>query len=279
MSQHRRSSDFTKFRELFENSKRIVALTGAGVSAECGVPTFRGPGGFWRAYQATSLATPQAFAADPSLVWQFYEYRRQLVATKLPNNAHKTLAYIERQFEGSDRKLSIVTQNVDELHRRAGSKNVLEIHGRLFQIRCTKCHTVEDNTDNPIVPALANVSPIDNDETKNKKIKIEDLPHCKVPSCKALQRPHIVWFNESLDPQVLEEADRLLSECDMLLVIGTSSIVYPAAMFAPQVAARGVTVAEFNLEPTSASRTNGYFFEGPCGQTLPRALGVDENKL
>lgn len=127
------------------------------------------------------------------------------------------MAYIEKQFENTDSKLSIITQNVDELHRRAGSKNVLEIHGRLFQIRCTKCNFVEDNIDNPIVPALANVSPIDNDETKNLKIKLEDLPHCKL--CKALQRPHIVWFHESLDPQILEEADRLLDECDLLLVV------------------------------------------------------------
>lgn len=136
---------------------------------------------------------------------------------RIPNNAHKTLAYVEKQFANTDRKLSIITQNVDELHRRAGSQNVLEIHGRLFQIRCTECSTVEDNTDNPIVPALANVSPIDNDETKNKKIKLEDLPHCKL--CNALQRPHIVWFNESLDSQVLEEAGRLLDECDLLLVV------------------------------------------------------------
>ncbi|KAI2806455.1 NAD-dependent protein deacylase sirtuin-5, mitochondrial [Blomia tropicalis] len=261
------SSDVAKFRKIFDQSQRVVALTGAGISAESGVPTFRGDGGLWRQHQATDLANPEAFERDPSLVWQFYEYRRQLVATKSPNNAHLTLAKLQKKVHPTElvrqeKYLYIVTQNVDELHSRAGSRAVIELHGSMFKTRCTGCKKVKENYNNPITPALANITEFD-----EKKIPRDQLPHCEL--CNQLLRPHVVWFNESLNPRDFEFVVELINECDLLLVIGTSSLVHPANMFAPNVARRGGTVAEFNLEPTTKLKKS-FFFPGPCGESLPK---------
>ncbi|KAG8222751.1 hypothetical protein J437_LFUL008149 [Ladona fulva] len=245
-------SDMAEFRKVFQNSKHIVILTGAGVSAESGVPTFRGAGGFWRTYQATNLATPGAFKRDPSLVWEFYHYRRELVLTKKPNPAHVAIAELQKRSSSEQRRVILITQNIDGLHQKAGSENVIEIHGSLFKTRCTECGNVEVNTKSPICPALEGKGAPDPD-ADSADIKVEDLPHCN--SCKGLLRPHVVWFGESLFDDVLDEVDEELNQCDLCLVVGTSSIVYPAAMFAPQVAARGVPVAEFNLEPTPVTES------------------------
>lgn len=139
-SSNRPSSDFTEFKRHFNKAKHIVVLTGAGISAESGVPTFRGAGGLWRKYESTRLATPEAFAANPSLVWEFYHYRRELVLTKSPNAAHFALAKAEDQLKSEGRQLVVITQNVDGLHIRAGSKNVIELHGNLYKV-CRICLT------------------------------------------------------------------------------------------------------------------------------------------
>ncbi|XP_023714152.1 NAD-dependent protein deacylase sirtuin-5, mitochondrial isoform X2 [Cryptotermes secundus] len=240
------SSDTAAFRELLSKSKHVVVLSGAGVSAESGIPTFRGSGGFWRTYQAQDLATPRAFARDPSLVWEFYHYRRELVLTKEPNKAHLALSEFEKNLEVNGRKLSLITQNIDGLHQRAGSQNVIELHGSLFKTRCTECGEVADNRNSPICPALAGKGAPDPQATA-ARIPVSELPQCH---CGSLLRPHVVWFGESLDTAVLNEAEDALESCDICLVIGTSSVVYPAAMFAPTVARRGIPVAEFNLEKT-----------------------------
>ncbi|PRD24162.1 UNVERIFIED_CONTAM: NAD-dependent protein deacylase sirtuin-5 [Trichonephila clavipes] len=231
------SSDMASFRAVFQKAKHVVALTGAGISAESGIPTFRGAGGLWRKYNAQDLATPGAFLANPSLVWEFYSYRRDLVLSKKPNPAHHALAKAEAQLESEGRRLVVITQNIDELHRDAGTKNLLELHVKMYLIFTSKLFI-------------------------------------RCVKCAGLLRPHVVWFGESLDPDVLMAAQHELDQCDLCLVIGTSSVVYPAAMFAPGVADRGVPVAEFNIESTPGTENFGFHFEGFCGSTLPKALGV-----
>lgn len=252
------------------NTLSISILIGAGVSAESGVPTFRGAGGFWRTWQAQDLASPVAFRRNPSLVWEFYHYRREVMLSKHPNPAHLALAAAEKRLEAEGRRLIIVTQNIDELHRKAGSDKIIELHGSLFRTQCTQCGEVKANTDSPICQALQGKGAPD-PKAEDARIPESELPRCK--SCSGLLRPDVVWFGEGLDPDVLDRADTELKNCDLCLVVGTSSVVYPAAMFAPQVAARGVPVAEFNLETTPATNSFGFHFEGPCGSTLPGAIG------
>lgn len=259
----------SKFKETLKSAKQVVILSGAGISAESGIPTFRGAGGYWRKYQASSLATPGAFKSSPSLVWEFYHYRREVAAKAQPNAGHIAIAKYEEKY-GSEKSITVITQNVDGLHARAGTKNLIELHGNLYKTRCTKCKEVLVNTDSPICEALANRGAPDANVV-GSDIPVKSLPHCK--KCNNLLRPHIVWFGESLEPAVLSSAEAAMSSCDVCLVVGTSSVVYPAAMFAPQAAARGAIVAEFNLEPTPATHDFHYYFEGPCGTTLPDALG------
>lgn len=179
MSKRACLSDMKAFHEILKKSKNVVVLTGAGVSAESGIPTFRGAGGFWRTYQATDLASPSAFKRDPSLVWEFYHYRREVVMAASPNNvmcdfihephyclynitcqnffilqAHKALAEAECRLTQNGKKFNIITQNVDGLHARAGSKNIIELHGSLMKTRCLKCGEVCENLDSPICESL-----------------------------------------------------------------------------------------------------------------------------
>ncbi|KAI2540911.1 sirtuin 5 [Homo sapiens] len=255
----RPSSSMADFRKFFAKAKHIVIISGAGVSAESGVPTFRGAGGYWRKWQAQDLATPLAFAHNPSRVWEFYHYRREVMGSKEPNAGHRAIAECETRLGKQGRRVVVITQNIDELHRKAGTKNLLEIHGSLFKTRCTSCGVVAENYKSPICPALSGKG-------------------CEEAGCGGLLRPHVVWFGENLDPAILEEVDRELAHCDLCLVVGTSSVVYPAAMFAPQVAARGVPVAEFNTETTPATNRFRFHFQGPCGTTLPEALACHENE-
>uniref|UniRef100_A0A2K6KGU6 NAD-dependent protein deacylase sirtuin-5, mitochondrial n=1 Tax=Rhinopithecus bieti TaxID=61621 RepID=A0A2K6KGU6_RHIBE len=255
----RPSSSMADFRKCFAKAKHIVIISGAGVSAESGVPTFRGAGGYWRKWQAQDLATPLAFAHNPSRVWEFYHYRREVMGSKEPNAGHHAIAECETRLGKQGRRVVVITQNIDELHRKAGTKNLLEIHGSLFKTRCTSCGVVAENYKSPICPALSGKG-------------------CEEAGCGGLLRPHVVWFGENLDPAILEEVDKELAHCDLCLVVGTSSVVYPAAMFAPQVAARGVPVAEFNTETTPATNRFRFHFQGPCGTTLPEALARHENE-
>jgi len=270
----RPSSNLAKFRGHLSSAQRLVILTGAGVSAESGVPTFRGAGGFWRQYQAQDLATPEAFDEDPSLVWEFYHYRREVMLSKNPNPAHLAIAEIEARFSAEGKRVVVITQNIDELHKRAGSNNIIELHGSLFKTQCLGCGDIRPNHDSPICEALRDHGAPDPAATA-ARLPVSDLPRCQIDRCKGLLRPRVVWFGEPLDENVLAAADKELESCDLCLVVGTSSVVYPAAMFAPQVARRGVPVAEFNMENTPATRRlggHGFFFEGPCGTTLPQAL-------
>lgn len=267
----RPSSDLAAFRDIFSKANNIVFITGAGVSEESGVPTFRGAGGYWRDWEVQELATPQAFSRNPSRVWEFYHYRREVVLTKNPNPAHLAIAQCEERLSKQGRNVTVITQNVDELHRRAGSKNVLEIHGSLFQTRCMTCGEEAANHKSPICPALEGKGAPD-PKTDEARIQVQYLPRCEQKGCHGLLRPAVVWFGETLDSNILTSAEKVLDSCDLCLVVGTSSVVYPAAMFAPQVAVRGVPVAEFNMQYTPATMRFKFHFQGPCGDTLPPAL-------
>lgn len=273
----RPSSDMAAFREIFSKAQNIVILTGAGVSAESGVPTFRGAGGYWRKYEAQRLATPEAFSRNPSRVWEFYHYRREVMLTKNPNPAHLSIAECEERLSKQGRSVTVVTQNIDELHRRAGSKNILELHGSLFRTRCMSCSHETTSYKSPICAALEGKGAPDPD-TDDANIPVQHLPRCEQRGCNGLLRPAVVWFGETLDSDILTRAEQVLDSCDLCLVVGTSSVVYPAAMFAPQVAGRGVPVAEFNMEDTPATMRFKFHFHGPCGTTLPPALARHESE-
>ncbi|XP_014681054.1 PREDICTED: NAD-dependent protein deacylase-like [Priapulus caudatus] len=265
----RPSSDMMAFRKIFACAKNVVVLTGAGVSAESGVPTFRGAGGLWRIWNATDLASPEAFTENPSLVWEFYHYRREVMLSKEPNKAHVAIAEAEARLKKEGRHLVVITQNIDELHFRAGSKNIIELHGNLFKTRCLRCNDVKANHDSPVCTALTGKGAPD-PTAADARIPIDELPLCQ--KCSGLLRPHVVWFGENLESSVMDQVEMELARCDLCLVVGTSSVVYPASRFAPQVAARGVPVAEFNMEKTSVTKTFGFHFHGPAGENVPIAL-------
>lgn len=270
----RKINDFAGFKRLLDEAKNIVVLTGAGISAESGIPVFRGAGGLWRKYNVENLATLQAFRKNPALVWEFYHYRRNVAFNAQPNKAHIALANFENDLK-NDCQFHIVTQNIDGLHQRAGSKNVIELHGALRQIRCTnsKCKNIEENTNSPICEALRDRGDPACKDEEIPEIDVNDLPKCS--KCGKLSRPHIVWFGEHLDAKILNRTRELIETCDICLIIGTSSVVYPAAMFAPLVAERGKPVAEFNLTEEPANEDFKFHFPGLCGTTLPKALGYE----
>ena len=190
----------------------VAVLTGAGISAESGVPTFRGEGGLWRQHRAEELATPHAFYRDPGLVWEWYDWRRQLIGDCQPNAAHRTLVDMEDHLDD----LTIVTQNVDGLHRLAGSRNVVELHGDIWRMRCTVgCQPSWEDRTSPL----------------------RELPAC-CPRCGVLARPDVVWFGEALPGAAGDAAWLAAERCRLMLVIGTSALVQPAASL--PVLARGM---------------------------------------
>lgn len=212
-----RLGDMAKFRKILQNSKKILILTGAGVSAESGVPTFRGAGGFWGRYDATQLATYEAFADRPSLVWQFYAYRRKLVSQIAPNAGHYAIAELEKFAQNAGKEVVVITQNIDELHQKAGSSNVLELHGSLFRTQCIKCKRIESNYDEPICSALENAEIPEPGKAETTFARSE-LPQCK--SCgKGLLRPAVTWFGEPLDEFILNDAFRKVENCDLCLIV------------------------------------------------------------
>jgi NAD-dependent deacetylase len=229
-----------------ESGGGIVVLAGAGMSAESGVPTFRGADGLWRNFRAEDLATPGAFARDPVLVWEWYEWRRGLVAECEPNAAHHAVNELESSTDGP---FLLVTQNVDGLHRLAGTKSFCEVHGCLWETRCLGCGAVEERRDHPL----------------------GELPPVCV--CGGTLRPNVVWFGESLPEAALNSAFVAAQECDVMVVVGTSGVVYPIA-YLPQVAKNaGAYVIEVNLERTPLSSLADEVHLGPAGEVLPGVVG------
>ena len=211
-------------RATLQQAERVAVLTGAGVSAESGVPTFRGEDGLWRNYRPEELATPQAYARDPDLVWAWYAMRFQKVSEAQPNAAHLALAKLAQHKD-----LTLVTQNVDGLHRRAGSKDVLELHGDLTRSRCERCGHLDGLEPNFTPP-----------------------PHCS--KCGSRARPNVVWFGETLPQNTFQQAINAFAKTDVALVVGTSAVVEPAASLARLAKERGAFVVEINPEATPLSR-------------------------
>ncbi|MBV9879785.1 MAG: NAD-dependent deacylase [Gemmatirosa sp.] len=253
-------------RHALHAADRVVIFTGAGVSAESGVPTFRGAGGLWREFRAEDLATPEAFARDPRLVWEWYGWRRELVARCVPNAAHRAIAAFAaaRADAASTSGVRIVTQNVDGLHQRAERElaaerampspdAVLTLHGTLFGVRCTHCDARSPHT-----------APIDATSRAT-------LPTCA--SCGSLLRPDVVWFGEALDPAILDAAFDAARHADVCLVVGTSALVQPAASIATLAARAGATLVEINAEATPLSALADVSLRGAAGALVPALLG------
>ncbi|MCP3676774.1 MAG: NAD-dependent deacylase [Deltaproteobacteria bacterium] len=240
-----KNDDIEEVRKRLGEARSVAVLTGAGVSAESGVPTFRGDGGLWRNYRAEELATPQAFARDPSLVWEWYSMRRELLADIRPNPAHIALATLEEKVVD----FTLITQNVDGLHAMGGSRNIVELHGNIWRVRCTGCGVVKENRDVPIaIP-----------------------PSCS--KCGAILRPHIVWFGESLPGDAITTAYGALERCDLLLVIGTSGVVQPAASMASMARGAGGYVVEVNIESTPNTAVVDKTIEGKATEVVPLIVG------
>jgi NAD-dependent deacetylase len=233
-----------KLRAQLKNARSIAVLTGAGVSAESGIPTFRGNGGLWKQFRAEDLATPEAFARDPKLVWEWYDWRRGLVAAAKPNSGHLALA----ELEARSLRFTLITQNVDDLHERAGSRAILHVHGSLWTVRCLDCGGEEEDHRAPL-PELP--------------------PRC---DCGGLLRPGVVWFGEPLSPSVWSQAEGAAREADVFLVVGTSAVVYPAAGLARIAKSSGAAIIEINLDPTSLSSGIDSFLQGMAGELLPQLI-------
>jgi NAD-dependent deacetylase len=224
---------------------RLTVLTGAGVSAASGVPTFRGGDGLWRQFRATDLATPEAFARDAGLVWEWYAWRRERIAACEPNAAHAVLARWTLRHDA----WRIVTQNVDDLHHRAGSRDVIRLHGSLWELSCwNRCAAASPTWRDERVPLP------------------ESPPRC--PSCGGLARPAVVWFGEPLPPTAIAAAIDAAA-CDVFLAVGTSSVVYPAAGLVDTARAHGAFVVEINPESTPASATVDVSIRGGAEEVLP----------
>jgi NAD-dependent deacetylase len=219
---------------------RVFVLTGAGVSAESGLATFRGAGGLWQGYRVEEVACPEAWARDPLLVWQFYSMRRRAAADKKPNPGHYALARLEEQL---GERLVVCTQNVDELHELAGSRRVLHMHGRLFQSRCDRC---------------------DGGPFEDRGTYEHAVPRCH---CGGRLRPHICWFGEM--PYELERIDQEMERCTVFVAVGTSGVVYPAAGLVAQARVKGVRTYYVGPEEPANSRLFSECFYGKAGEILP----------
>ena len=225
------------------DARHVCVLTGAGVSAESGVPTFRdAQDGLWAQYEPQQLATPEAFLADPALVWRWYRWRRDLVADAQPNRGHLAIAQLEELVP----RLSLVTQNVDNLHQRAGSKGVIEFHGNIFADQCHADGTTHTGDDSL------------------------DVPTC--PDCGGHLRPGVVWFGEAIPEQALNESCAAAADCDVFFSVGTSSLVYPAAGLADLAQQNGAVVIEINPAPTAGAANFDFVIAEKSGVILPELV-------
>lgn len=228
-------------------SRHTVILTGSGVSAESGIPTFRDANtGLWARFRPEDLATPEAFERDPDLVWQWYQWRRELIAAARPNAGHLAIAALERLLD----RLTLVTQNVDGLHQRAGSSGVIEFHGNIGRNRCSVENViVECNCAGTSRP-----------------------PRC--PGCGARVRPDVVWFGEPIPPQALLLANHAAADCDLFFSVGTAAVVQPAAGLSAVARGAGATVVEINTADTAQSANADFAIRGPAAQILPALIAA-----
>jgi len=232
--------------KVMRNCRSCVVLTGAGISAESGVPTFRGKEGLWGKFKPEELATMSAFVSNPKLVWEWYNWRRQVVGEVKPNPGHHALRYLEQWFE----HFTLITQNVDGLHRAAGSENILELHGNIYRNKCVDCNHqfAEDMDINP-----------------------DSIPSC--PNCGGKIRPDVVWFGEMLDPQVIDKAFSESEQAELFFSVGTSAIVHPAASLPVTAKRYGAALVEINPEMTPLSNLTG------AGRTTKKGVFTALDKL
>ena len=223
----------------------VAVLTGAGISAESGIPTFRDPDGLWEQFDPQELANVEAFLNNPELVQGWYRHRRQLVEEAAPNDGHRALAALEAHVPA----LSVITQNVDDLHNRAGSDTVIELHGNITHNYCMDCER----------PA----------EAATVDAAIQDGAPARCPECDGLIRPDVVWFGERLPPDAVERADAATRQADVFLSVGTSAVVYPAAQFPLDARAHGAYVAEINPDTTGITNEVDESIRAPAGTALP----------
>ena len=236
----------SKLIEQLALAKRVSVLTGAGISAESGVPTFRdAQSGLWARFKPEELATPRAFRANPKLVWEWYAWRRELVAKASPNPAHLALVEWEKRVPSS---FTLITQNVDDLHRRAGSRDVVELHGNITRTKCFD--------ENVVVTSWPDTAAIP--------------PRC--PRCGGFLRPDVVWFGEAMPEEETSQAFDASARCDVFLSIGTSAVVYPAASLPLHALEHGATVIEINPDPTPLTDKADYVLTGAAGVILPELL-------
>jgi len=229
--------------EKLKPTASVAVLTGAGISAESGVPTFRGDQGLWRKFRPEELATFEAFIKNPKLVWEWYNFRKNLISQVTPNAGHYALVEMENYFQNFD----LITQNVDNLHRQAGSKRIYELHGNIMRNRCVDC---------------------------NKQVKIHALDEKKLPrcSCGGLIRPDVIWFGEALPEEVLSASFAIARQAEVFLVVGTSAVVHPAASLPIEAKSSNAYVVEINAEPTVISNYVDESILGKSGQILPELV-------
>ena len=245
------TNDVSVLASRLDHARSVTVITGAGVSAPSGVPTFRGDHGLWNNRRPEDLATPQAFASAPEMIWEWYNWRRELVAECQPNAAHQILA----KWSSAAIPATIITQNVDGLHERAGTTGVIRFHGSIWELRCWKeCGAGTTTWWDSAVP-------------------LHPLPP-RCPYCNELARPGVVWFGESIPQETLTRSLRA-AHCDVFLTIGTSAVVHPAASLVHHAKQHGAFTVEINLEPTPASGDVDISLQGSADQILP---AIDEHR-
>jgi NAD-dependent deacetylase len=231
-------------RDWLRSARSVAVLTGAGISAESGIPTFRGAGGLWKQHRAEQLATPAAFERDPVLVWEWYLWRRGLIAAAEPNAGHLALAHFEEKTPG----FTLVTQNVDGLHDRAGSKRIVKLHGDIWETRCLSCGGGQ----------------------RDERLQFDAMPpRC---ACGGVLRPGVVWFGEGLPAEAWTAAENAVRSAQAVVVAGTSAVVYPAASLVPLAKRYGAKIIEVNTEETPVSGLADWPLRGPSGEILPQLL-------
>ena len=235
--------------EILRSANHTAVLTGAGISAESGIPTFReAQTGLWAKYDPEELATPQAFSANPDLVWDWYQWRQEIVAQAVPNPGHYALAQMEAITTQNGSHFTLITQNVDGLHQRAGNQNIIELHGNINRSKCFDCGTIAED----------------------EHFTSDEHPRCI--HCGGLLRPDVVWFGENLPPSALQAAWDVAQNCDVFFSIGTSAVVQPAASLPVVALQKGATVVEVNPNDTPITILAAYSLQGPSGKVLPELV-------